>query len=719
MASLLSSVINTGISKANDVIDSVIDTLNLAREKQAGKNSIDDDLCVIDNDWINHRFMVGDNKLDEIDQRVRRYTSASLKFTDTSLGGNIGINPRPQFTRYADIRATQRVSRDPVTTNITTGDHGMGRYYSEAIDDNAQLAYFQFGVPEFNSLFNYFTRAIDYRDMYVANKGKYPYIYEIVSVVTAYSMLVTYPAITSAIWLGKAVLSFLTYGDFNYYYLNPTPHTYWACVSNIATQFSVDLGILAPELMPTDADKKTLGLPITMTQDHMDELKKLLPGLIGESNYIDVFAIATKSQTIVNRQTALDFKYMSEGIAADKSPFEYEMMRSDVMETGLPKPSLANNINNYLSFAEYLKEVTDNGSQFGLYDKEEEDKQDVEKREATEDMKEAPPTKMYAKTDEGYEPVDPMKGGWKDKFYAAVDSSLRKGGAYVIFYVDPITSVSDSFSNSTSEIDTGGTARSIAKSIRNFKFNAAGGNIIPGMGNVIDAAEQVINGFAETATFGLSSILNTILGNAFVDMPLKWDDSDARLNDVSLTIQLRSPYGDPFSQLQNIYIPLAMILAGALPQSTGNSSYTSPFLCSFYSKGIANIELGIISDISITRGVTTLPYSRTRRPLGIDVTLTVKDLSTRMATPTNATLWSGFKAQLREESPFGKYLGSLVGRSLYNYAYVGRKLMLRYSRARMTADAMFSPAMWGMATGESLEFFLGGFIADNSAIKNS
>ena len=326
---------------------------------------------------------------------------------------------------------------------------------------------------------------------------------------------------------------------------------------------------------------------------------------------------------------------------------------------------------------------------------------------------------MYTKTDEGYEPVDPTKGEWKDKFYAAVDSSLRKGGAYAIFYVDPITSVSDSFSNSTSEIDTGGTAKSIAKGMRDMRFNTAGGNILPGMETAIDAALQVINGFAETATFGLSSILNTVLGNAFVDMPLKWDDSESRLSDVSFTIQLRSPYGNPFSQLQNIYIPLAMILAGVLPQSAGNAAYTSPFLCSFYSKGIANIELGIISDVTITRGVTNLPFNNVRRPLGIDVTVTVKDLSTRLATPTNSTLWSGFKAQLKEESPLGKYLGSLVGRPLFNYAYLGKELLLRYSRARMTAESVFSPAMWGLATGESLNFFLGGLVSDGSQVMNA
>src|SRR5690606_182455 len=105
---------------------------------------------VLDRDWMKRSFMVSDAYLDEkVDRQNRYLSSADLKFTDTRLGRNIGVNSRPQFTRYSDIRRKGRVaSRTDVSTISTNGNFGMGRYYSEAIDDTAQTIYMRFGVPE-------------------------------------------------------------------------------------------------------------------------------------------------------------------------------------------------------------------------------------------------------------------------------------------------------------------------------------------------------------------------------------------------------------------------------------------------------------------------------------------------------------------------------------------------------------------------------------------
>ena len=89
------------------------------------------------------------------------------------------------------------------------------------------------------------------------------------------------------------------------------------------------------------------------------------------------------------------------------------------------------------------------------------------------------------------------------------------------------------------------------------------------------------------------------------------------------------------SMFQNIYVPLAMLLAGALPLSTGKQSYTSPFLVEVHSKGRISCRLGLIESMSITRGVGNLAWTDNDEPLGIDVSFTIADLSTIMHMPIN------------------------------------------------------------------------------------
>jgi len=111
-----------------------------------------------DSQWIKQSFIVTQGNLDDIEIANRKFSSAAFKYTDSSLGGNHCINPPPQFTRYADIR-DKGLLRNAVDTTLQyqPGHIGMGRYYSEAIDDNSQVIHLRFGVPSYNSLTQFFT----------------------------------------------------------------------------------------------------------------------------------------------------------------------------------------------------------------------------------------------------------------------------------------------------------------------------------------------------------------------------------------------------------------------------------------------------------------------------------------------------------------------------------------------------------------------------------
>jgi hypothetical protein len=135
------------------------------------------------------------------------------------------------------------------------------------------------------------------------------------------------------------------------------------------------------------------------------------------------------------------------------------------------------------------------------------------------------------------------------------------------------------------------------------------------------------------------------MGNAFVDIPQTWQSAAASLPAPSYTIELRSWSGDPISRFKNIWIPVSMLLAGVLPLATGKQSYASPFICEAYSRSRHTIKLGMIRDMTITRGVGTMGRNSDGDPLGVTVTFSIVDLSSIVTMPisTEAGYWSGIK----------------------------------------------------------------------------
>jgi hypothetical protein len=695
---------------------------------KSDKSSVlSDSVTVIDVDWISSRFMTPSDKLDKLDATNRFFTTTELKFTDTTIGGNLGINSRPQFTRYCDIKGNNKVPRKPVTVPGRTGDHGMGRYYSEAIDDNAQLVFMEFGVPKFNSLLDFFTRAIDYEESYIANTGRVPVGYTVGKIVGDGVMLAAFPLITLAIWGIKIAYKLATgVGNFDYYYLEPAMHMYWGAVNHIVTNLATEMGILIPELMEKGVEANKIGLPVRLNQADIAEFKERIPGIFSNNNYIDVFAIATRSQSIANRQMLRDKDLYESG---DISKFDfkgYVKTSTSVSEFQSDGSGLFNSINSALTFSKYLENVAKDGKLFGDQIKPVEIPETASTpattspESGTDSASTSASNTSYAETkfskDETgkYPSSSNADESYLNKYVDALDSSVRGGGAYAAFYVDYTGSVSESFSNSAGNIDTGDKLKGLTSEARNVKFDLAGGNLAPGMGEVVANAKSFLAGALDSVTLGLSSVLQTITGNGYVDIPKKWDDSDMSMPSISYNMQLVSPYGNPISQLQNIYIPLAMLLAGTLPLSTGKSSYTSPFLCSLFSKGVQRIKLGMITNLSITRGTTNLGFSQTRRPLAIDVSFTVTDFSTKMTAPVSTSLFNIFNVSVEDDTPLANYIATLGSRDLLTSKYTIPQIKIRASRLLMNKDQMISPALWGLRTGEKLNYVLGGLVADHS-----
>ena len=676
-------------------------------EKQIFKNNTatfdkDERISRIDREWLRSVFMISGADLDPMDAANRYFSSAELKFTDTTMGGNLGINSRPQFTRYCDIRAKGRRS-DRKKVNIQEkGSFGMGEYYSEAIDDNSLNLFLEFGVPKFNSLFNFFSRSIDPQAAIIARTGSPSLAYDVGKIAGKAAVFLMLPVISVTIWGIKAVVD-VVLGDnpFNYYYLNPTMHTYWATVNTIVMQMTTELGILIPFFMP-EKTTNGIGMPMKIDQEDLKEMHAIMPDLIGPNNYIDAFAIATRAQAMANNQLKLE-KDMYESFVDSE-----DGARAYIDSTA---GTVVNNERGR-SFNQWMSDLMkDSDGMFQAKDP----KQQTTATTPTNVDEQTIMSKVDEATNNYKETEDEKSEGWFKKFGKYFNSAILGGGAHAIFKVDYVGSVNESFSNSVTDVPAASFINSIGKSAKEIKFSLAGGNIIGGTDNVVEAAKNVAIGALDGATFGLSSSLATLFGDAFIDVPKMWDDSSVSLPRLSYTMQLISPYGNTMSQLQNIYIPLAMILAGALPLATGKNSYTSPFICKAFLKGMHNVQLGMITDLSITRGTSNLAFNKQKRVLAIDVSFSITDFSQLMTAPIDNSMFGmGINSGLDDNNVFGRYIATLASRDLLTDMYTLPKAKIRLSRLKFKIDQNLSPSFWAFRTGNFIYDVAGWAFADKT-----
>lgn len=662
---------------------------------------------VFDNNWFDIRFIPPDSQMSSIDRYNRFYTTASRKFTSTRLGGNYGINVRPQFTRYADIRHGNRGFKGRQSIGNKDVDAGLGRVYSERYDDAQQIVMLQFGKEKFNSLPNFILSAIDYRDSYIANTGRYPTGYSVGSFLGAGIMLVAFPLITLSIW-GLKLISKMVIGtdSFDFYYMEPTMHLYWAAVSQIVTTLGTELGILIPELMTDKTEAQKIGIPVRLNTKDLDGYKKLMPDLFTENNYIDVYKIATTTQTLANRLLLEEYELYQKG---EESPYDflgYVYEKGVLKEKASPGSGLINKLNYNLSFSNYLKKITKGNGLFAS-----EDKEPAPTAEATKD----PNKPGYTRDNQGFYKALTDKSSYWEKFTEALDSGIKEGGGYAIFNVDFTGSSTESFSNNVGEIGLGEKINSVAASARNVKFNLAGGNVAgETVGAIAGAVKNVAAGALDSVTFGLSNVLQTVTGNSYVDLPKKWESSDMSFPSITYSMSLRALYNTPFSRLKDELIPFAMILAGVLPLSAGMNAHTSPFLCEAFSKGIQHIKMGMITSVTITRGTNNLAQDKLKNLRGMDISFTITDFSSIMTAPVNSSIFDAFNIALEDNKPLNRYLATVASRDLLTSKYMVPKMKLKASRLLMNIDQAFSPHAWGMRMGHGLNNLLGGLVADHS-----
>ena len=268
----------------------------------------------------------------------------------------------------------------------------------------------------------------------------------------------------------------------------------------------------------------------------------------------------------------------------------------------------------------------------------------------------------------------------------------------VVFYLDSMTDISETFSNETTESSLASSINGFADTSNEirFLFGDKGG----ALGNIIDSATNATSSIMSSLSNVLGNFgggivesladkgVNTILNGGKIVFPEIWSDSSYDRS-YSLNIKLRSPDHDNLSIFLNILKPYCRLLTLALPRlmqdDNGNinpNGYRSPFLVKAYSKGLFNIDMGIITSMTVTKGAECC-WNDNGLPTQIDITLEIKDLYSSLAmsgfgTNNGKGLFKidGLSSVVNNTS-YMDYLANMAGLNI-GQMEMGRKIKLYY-----------------------------------------
>ena len=626
---------------------------------------------ILDRDWAKVAFMLPDLNYDskEYDGVNRNWSSVDNKFTDTRLGGNLGINARPQFTHYADIVAKGRLAgRKPVSLSNTGGNYGMGRFYGEAIDDNTHRVYMRFGVPQFNSLLRFFSGSFDPNLTSLARTGRGLSVwYTAGNIIGTIVFVKAFPILGSVILIGRLLKNLFTNQTGKFYTMKPTMHLYWSTVNSLVNNIAINKGLF-PRTMQAETPDQKIGETYKPDQAFLDAMHRLMPDTFNSNYGYDMFATANRAQRVANQIMEDDYRKYDQTTDGNYTGFARRENQTKVSD-----PAGGGVVNDLMRFIEGNLEK----ALWGI-----------------ESMKARAEPAAGINPDTGETDLSHI-----NTFSNYLEAEFKAGAQFAIFNVESVSSVQESFSNQTTESDLAQKLNGISSDIRSARFSFADGNIsddwvTSAITGAIGSATDFVSGLASGATGGLFDAVKGLMGSGFIDIPKHWQSSSASLPEVSYTMKLIRPYGNIISEMQNIHIPLAMILAGGLPLSTGKASYTSPFLCQLFDRGIMQTRLGMIKNISVSRGTANLPFTNRGNVTSIDVTFTVEDLSSLMHMPiSNGSLFQS-DMSADDDNLLQDYLAVLAGMDVYSQVFMLPKAKIRIARTLRSLDKITSPAYW-------------------------
>lgn len=222
------------------------------------------------------------------------------------------------------------------------------------------------------------------------------------------------------------------------------------------------------------------------------------------------------------------------------------------------------------------------------------------------------------------------------------------------FFINSDVSFQDSFSNEVGESSLASVTGGLSDKAREMQFllgtagNAVGrafDRAASGLSTAKEAIDNLTNKIANGNSI-FSTLVNsvkTIVSGGRIIFPQIWTGAGFS-RQYSITIRFTTPSYDPYSWWLNIYVPICHLAGLVMPRSEYVNSYTAPFLVKAFYKGMFNVDMGIITDMSITKGKEG-GWTADGLPTVVEVQFTIQDLYSEIGMTSTGSMFKGFTLQ--------------------------------------------------------------------------
>lgn len=561
------------------------------------------------------------------------------KARDYSLGGNDSINCPYGYCL-----------NDDMGHNFTKiqGSQGMGRVYSENIDDNQRILFIAFGTPVYNSLRGFYSSAVNASLADIMLNGPSIVSFQKIGRLLGWAggKLISLPVLP-LVWLGKLYNGLMKIPINKYYDFKNQMPLYFRMVNTLLVSVAANLGFRDHEFKEHRYDSTNISETGSKTSNLTES--QLLNAV--ETIPDDVHAYPD----FISRYKLDIFRILHR-----KAEFEKAQIRLGAISTDI-------------GIMAQTLEQSNKDSNTG-------------------------------KTEESGNSNKTWIHSWVSGFYNAYKDQLYNQALYLGFRIDKTVDASESLSNSIGPSEIKASLNSKFAQLQNATFAIFGGKISDGViGSLIQGAAK---GVATVATEAFSTITGVggaselATGSARYDIPDIWQDSTFSKS-YNFKLRFKTPYGNTISILQDVYLPFFCILAGACPRATGASSYTSPFLCQAYVRGMFSVSLGMIESLNISRGDDIHGWASNGLPTSITLNFSIRDMSPAMY-PAIGDGDGIFDMIIGNTTNMQEYLATLSGLGLIDRINTNSYASLRRRFKRLMDVSMaskYNPSYWGMVFG--------------------